>query len=838
LFTSSDIGGHQATYIEDFLTDAYQTWDVPPVAFTLLGDYVDPGDPNHGVTALFWNGYSVSDNLLADIEGDDYLPDIIPGRIMAKNNDQLAATVGKMIDYESNPPLSSVFYNRPLVTGGWATDRWYTLLSETIYGFQENELGKSPERIYTLYDGSPGSLWSTADNTQMLVDYFGPAGLGYIPLDPSYLSDWTGSAALINDRINAGSYFVLHRDHGTEMTWVSPQYQIFDINALTNTEYPFVFSINCSSGKFNWPDCFTEFFCSRDGYGALGGLASAEISFSFCNDTYLFGVFDGLWPEFDPAYPGGLPDLDPPGGTELRTAFANAAGKYYLAASDWPNNPLRKLYTINLFHHFGDAFMQLYSEVPLDLTVDHASSCYIDDTSFSVSANPGALIALTYEGEIIGLSDGTGAPVDIPLSQPIDLGELRITITLPNYIRYDETVPIMPVPLLIQADGSGDAPTIQAAIELATSGGTIELGDGEYSGSGNRDISLMEKDLIIRSAGGDPALCIINCEGSDGDPHRGFSFSAADGPNVVISDLTIRGGWADQGGAIYCDSASAPVIIGCVIDSSFALRGGGLFCRKAGPLLSENTFAANSASDAGGGAYLNNTAPDTLLRGCTFVMNSAPTGSGLHGVDCTDLIQYSIFAFNEVGNAISCDNSSFELECCDMFGNQSGDWVGCVADIYPRFDNLNTDPCFCSLETGDYRLCDDSACLGSECGQIGAWPAGCAGSQDAVVLPPTEEPADFAFSIRANLPNPFTSMTRIAYTVPGNLGERKPVRVTIHDISGRLVRTLLSDNQSSGEHNITWDGNDLHGQPATTGIYACRIQIERGYLNRRLTLFR
>ncbi len=840
LFTSTDIGGHLATDTQDFLTNAYYNWDIPPVAFTMLGDYVEANNPDQGVTALFWNGFSVSDNLLADVEGDDYLPDMITGRIMAKSNSQLEILIGKMIDYESNPPIDPVFYDSPLLTGGWATDRWFILLAETIYGFQANELGKSPERVYTLYDGSPGSLWSTADNTQMVTDYFGPAGLGYLPATPDYLTDWSGSATEISARINAGSYFVLHRDHGTEMTWVSPQYQIFHINALTNYDnhYPFVFSINCLSGKYNWPDCFTEFFCTRDGYGALGGLASAEASFSFCNDTYLWGVFDCLWPQFDPAYPTPLPDVNPTGGTNLRTAFADAAGKYYMAASDWPNNPERKLYTQNLFHHFGDAFMQIYSEVPEALTVEHDESCLASDVSFTVSADAGSVIALTLDGEIVGVTDGNGSAIPIPFTQLISEGELRITVTLANHFRYDEVVPITAAALLVEADGSGDAPTIQAAIDLAPMGGTIELGNGVFSGEGNRDLVLEGKNLLIRSSGGDPTLCVIDCEGSAGEPHRGFLFDAGDSTDTVISNLTVRGGWADFGGAVYCDSAATPQIEGCVFDSCSAGDGGGLFCYKSSPGLVRNTFTRNNATGAGGALYMSEVSADTLCSGCTFAGNTAPAGGALYGAVCTGLIQHSLFAFNEGGDVIECAGASLELECCDIFGNQSGDWVGCTAGMFPGRDNLRTDPCFCDAAGSDYSLCADSPCLSLGCGQIGARPAGCAASQDVASPPLDETPDESIFSLFDCSPNPFTGFTRIDYMVPGNPGGSGSVEIDIFDISGRLVKSLINERVSSGNQSITWDGTDADGQRLTTGIYPCRIQVGRQQQIRQLVLLR
>ncbi len=76
----------------------------------------------------------------------------------------------------------------------------------------------------------------------------------------------------------------------------------------------------------------------------------------------------------------------------------------------------------------------------------------------------------------------------------------------------------------VQPDGAGDAPTIRAAIDSVSGGDFIELADGTYTGEGNRDLNNHEKSIFIRSASGNPAACIIDCEGSESDPHTGISF--------------------------------------------------------------------------------------------------------------------------------------------------------------------------------------------------------------------------------------------------------------------------------------------------------------------------
>jgi len=78
---------------------------------------------------------------------------------------------------------------------------------------------------------------------------------------------------------------------------------------------------------------------------------------------------------------------------------------------------------------------------------------------------------------------------------------------------------------LLNPQGTGDAPTIAAAIDsVALMDDIIELADGIYTGDGNRDLPPISKSVVIRSVSDDPTTCIIDLEGSADEPHHGFTF--------------------------------------------------------------------------------------------------------------------------------------------------------------------------------------------------------------------------------------------------------------------------------------------------------------------------
>ncbi len=76
--------------------------------------------------------------------------------------------------------------------------------------------------------------------------------------------------------------------------------------------------------------------------------------------------------------------------------------------------------------------------------------------------------------------------------------------------------------LIVNPDGSGDYPTIQAAVDAAAASDVIQLGPGVFTGPGNRDILVTGKVLTIRGGGDDPTLWVIDAGGATESPHGIF----------------------------------------------------------------------------------------------------------------------------------------------------------------------------------------------------------------------------------------------------------------------------------------------------------------------------
>ncbi len=83
-------------------------------------------------------------------------------------------------------------------------------------------------------------------------------------------------------------------------------------------------------------------------------------------------------------------------------------------------------------------------------------------------------------------------------------------------------------------------------------------------------------------------------------------------------------------------------------------------------------------------------------------------------------------------------------------------------------------------------------------------------------------------------PNPFNPVTTIRYEVAH--GSR--VELTIYDVAGRRIRTLVDSDVAGGRHEAVWYGTDTRGRPVASGVYFCRLRIGLYNATQRLILLR
>lgn len=85
------------------------------------------------------------------------------------------------------------------------------------------------------------------------------------------------------------------------------------------------------------------------------------------------------------------------------------------------------------------------------------------------------------------------------------------------------------------------------------------------------------------------------------------------------------------------------------------------------------------------------------------------------------------------------------------------------------------------------------------------------------------------FSLSQNYPNPFNPTTRISYS----LGASANVKITVYNILGQIVATLVDEHQASGTHTVEFSGARL-----SSGMYFCRMQADTYASTRRMVLMK
>ena len=91
-----------------------------------------------------------------------------------------------------------------------------------------------------------------------------------------------------------------------------------------------------------------------------------------------------------------------------------------------------------------------------------------------------------------------------------------------------------------------------------------------------------------------------------------------------------------------------------------------------------------------------------------------------------------------------------------------------------------------------------------------------------------------AVTLQPNHPNPFNPSTTLRFS----LSRDSQVRLTVHDLMGRAVRTLVDDDRPAGEHSVLWDGRDERGEAVGSGVYFVRVETRDGVDSQKVALIK
>jgi len=406
----------------------------------------------------------------------------------------------------------------------------------------------------------------------------------------------------------------------------------------------------------------------------------------------------------------------------------------------------------------------------------------------------------------------------------------------------------------VDPEGTGDAPTIQAAIDAAESGDTILLAPGLYrdevtrsvKGGSTTAVAFLKRGVAL--VGEDPFTTFI-----DGEEHH----HCLVGENLD-EDTMLRGITLLHGDALDPSSAAGR-------------SGGGLLLYESSPQLREIRFVGCNSLDGGGGLRVVEPYGDDPLRvhGCAFVYCwSAGRGGGAELVALDDAdVTGNTFAgnFSEVhGGGIAVigleariENNVWWLSCAHGTGGsiwcEDAD-VGVSCNVFweniPEIDeedleceipigagegaNVVADPRFCEVEAEDFSIHAQSPAAEKNsggCGLVGAYGPKCGvGPRHAFRSSTALDPAD-APGLRVRVsPNPASGEVQLAVT-----GEAAvDARLDVFDLQGRRVRCF----EGAVGASPVWDGCDESGARVVAGVYFVRASAGRESALARVVVLR
>ncbi|MFB0515795.1 MAG: family 10 glycosylhydrolase [Candidatus Neomarinimicrobiota bacterium] len=198
-------------------------------------------------------------------------------------------------------------------------------------------------------------------------------------------------------------------------------------------------------------------------------------------------------------------------------------------------------------------------------------------------------------------------------------------------------------------------------------------------------------------------------------------------------------------------------------------------------------------------------------------------GSGNQFRFCLDDGRPGAAEFHEVSQWITLDWYGWRLLEWDLSDSSSfGEWIG-----NGRWDNPAT------LYFDSFQLTHERG-TSARVGDVYFDDLRVVQKDYIVTIAEAGPPLPHALTLAPNYPNPFNAVTTIPFYLPAH----KRVELTIYDLLGRHVKTLLKGELPAGDHRVIWQGDTQAGSPAASGVYIYALRMEGRMLTRRMLLLK
>ncbi|MCX6830245.1 MAG: C25 family cysteine peptidase, partial [candidate division Zixibacteria bacterium] len=445
----TDVIGTTNTAIKSYIQNQYQsgTPQNPAPTFVLL-----VGDAQQ-IPPFQFSGH-VSDLSFCEFTGDN-IPEIYYGRFSAENTGNLQPQIDKTLEYEK-----------------------YLMPDPSFLG------------EVTLVSGVDPNYAATYGNGQINYGtnyYFNPAhGITtHTWLYPA--SDASGVAAQVIATVNNGIGIANYTAHGSHDGWSDPSFTSANAGSLTNAhKYPLMIGNCCVTNTFGTDystPCFGEALLRGANKGAIGYIGASDNS--YWDEDYWWGVGYGPVVGAGPTYAqtglGAYDGLFHDHGEPVTSHYVvNDAINFCGNLAVTQSGSSRIAYYWQIYHLMGDPSVATYLHVPTSNAIAHSSTILLPDTSFTVQAEAGSYVGITYNGVLHGAGyvDQTGS-VQVRLMPFAAPCTAEIVVTAQNKIPYTASVQVISPAgayLLYQSSAVND--------ELGNSDGLLNNGEAVKLGVG------------------------------------------------------------------------------------------------------------------------------------------------------------------------------------------------------------------------------------------------------------------------------------------------------------------------------------------------------------------
>jgi hypothetical protein len=367
---------------------------------------------------------------------------------------------------------------------------------------------------------------------------------------------------------------------------------------------------------------------------------------------------------------------------------------------------------------------------------------------------------------------------------------------------------------------SGDVSESCDHYSIVSGGGPYSLAGGEFVSVTVRfEPTVSGTHTCSIGIGSGPAHCIeVTCTGDGDNPTvcnldpDSLDFGAVLLGNQVDTSFTLTNIWGDTLSGVVSEACG---------DYSIVSGGGPYSLAPSESLLVAVRFAPTSVGTL-------TCAIETGSVGCGDVycigIGDVPSvclvePDTLHfgAIAMTDSLDKTFIITNTGGSILSGSVS----ETCGDYDVVAGQGpynlaAGETLQVAVRFNPPGEGQYECTLETGT-----------ADCADVY-----CDGAGSSVIGVPDDVPRTVA--LYQNYPNPFNPTTTIAFSLP----EKVTVKLSIYDVDGRLVTTLVDGVLDRGRKEYVWEGTNSGGNQVSSGIYFYRLRAGTTLLTKKMVLLK